>query len=140
VKNINKYHPKTDETPKGHMNQQRKNVGSTKKLFKECNVAAALRGKRVKNIYVCTYNTRETTFSDQTSQFPTKSKRGNKYIMVLIKNDSSAILIEPMKSHKDAKMIWAYDVLVQRLLAASIHPQKHFLNNEISDNMKLHIK
>ena len=54
MKNINKYYPKTDETPKGHMNQQRKNVHSTKKPFEECNAAAALHGKKVKDIYVST--------------------------------------------------------------------------------------
>ena len=41
-KNINKYYPETDETPKGHMNQQRKNVRSTKTPFEVCNAAAAL--------------------------------------------------------------------------------------------------
>ena len=129
-----------DETPKGHMNQQHKNVRSTKKPFEECNAAAALRGKKVKDIYVGMYDTRETTFSDQTGQFPTHSKRSNKYIMVLVEIDSNPILIEPMKSRKNAEMIRAYDVLVQRLLAANIHPQKHVLNNKILDNMKLPIK
>ena len=42
-KNINKYYPETDETPKGHMNQQQKNARSTKTPFKVCNAAAALR-------------------------------------------------------------------------------------------------
>ncbi len=45
-----------------------------------------------------------------------------------------------MKSRKDDKMIRAYDVLVQCLLAANIHPQKHVLDNKILDNIKLHIK
>ena len=85
VKNINKYYPKTDEMPKGHMNQQRKNVRSTKTPLEECNAAAALRGKKVKDIYVRTNDTGKMTFSDQTGQFPTRSKRGNKYIMVLVK-------------------------------------------------------
>ena len=138
VKNINKYYPETDETPKGHMNQQRKNVRSTKTPFEECNTAAALCREKVKDIYVHTYNMCKTTFSDQTGQIYMSSKRSNKY-MVLVKIDSNAILIEPMKSRKDAKMIRAYDVLVQRLLAANIQPQKHILNNKISDNMKLHI-
>ena len=65
VKNINKYYPEMDETPKGHMNQQRKNVRSTKTPSEECNAAAALRGKKVKDIYVCMYDTRETSSSDQ---------------------------------------------------------------------------
>ena len=69
-KNINKYYPETDETPKGHMNQQRKNVRSTKTPFETCNAAAALRGKKMKDIFVRTYDTRETSFSDQTVNSP----------------------------------------------------------------------
>ena len=60
--------------------------------------------------------------------------------MVLVEIDSNAILVEPMKSRKDAEMIRAYDVLVQRLQHANIHPQKHVLDNEISEHMKQHIK
>ena len=69
-KNINKYYPETDETHKGHMNQQRKNVRSTKNPFEVCHAAAALRGKKMKDIFVSTYDTRETSFSDQTGQYP----------------------------------------------------------------------
>ena len=140
AKNVSKYYPETDETPKGHMNQQRKNVRSTKQPFEECNAAAALRGKKVKDVFVKTYDTRETIFSDQTGQFPKQSKRGNKYLMVMVEIDSNAILVEPMKSRKDAEMIRAYDVLVQRLNRANIHPHKHILDNELSANMKQHIE
>jgi antitoxin (DNA-binding transcriptional repressor) of toxin-antitoxin stability system len=138
--NISKYYPETDETPKGHMNQQRKNVRSTKKPFEQCNVAAALRGKKVKDIFMKTYDFRETVFSDQTGQFPTRSQSGNKYIMVMVEIDSNAILVEPMKSRKEHEMMRAYDVLVKRLQNANIHPRKHVLDNEISANMKEHIK
>ena len=48
----------------------------------------------MKDIYVRTYDTRETSFSDQTGQFPKQSKRGHKYIMVLIEIDSNAIMVE----------------------------------------------
>jgi len=139
-KNFNKYYPKTDETPKGHMNQQRKNVRSTKTPFEVCHPAVALRGKKMKDIFVSTYNTRETSFSDQTSHFLKQSKRGHKYIMVLVKIDSNEILVEPMKSRKDAEMIQAYNVLVKQLQQVNIHPQKHVLDNKISENMKQHIK
>jgi hypothetical protein len=60
--------------------------------------------------------------------------------MILVKIDSNAIMVESMKSRKHAEMIRAYDVLVQRLQQASIHPRKHVLDNEISENMKQHIK
>ncbi|KAL7478588.1 hypothetical protein ACHAW6_004347 [Cyclotella cf. meneghiniana] len=66
-------------------------------------------------------------------------KQGNKYIMVLVEIDSNAILVEPMKSRHDTEMIRAYDVLVKCLKNANIHPQKHVLDNEISNNMKKHI-
>ena len=124
-----------DETPKGHMNQQQKNVRSTKTPLKVCYVVAVLQGKKVKDILVSTYDTRETSFSNQTGQSPKQSKRGHKYIMVLVKIDSNAILVEPMKSQKDAEMIWAYDVLVKQLQQLNIHPRKHVLDNKISENM-----
>ena len=86
-------------------------------------------------MFVSTYDTCETSFSNQTGQFPKQSKRGHKYIMVLVKIDSNAILVEPMKSQKDAEMIWAYDVLVKQLQQLNIHPRKHVLDNKISENM-----
>jgi len=76
------------------MNQQRKNVRFTKTPFEECHAVAALQRKKMKDIYVRTYDTRETSFSDQTGQFPKQSKRGHKYIMVLIEIDSNAIMVE----------------------------------------------
>ncbi len=64
-----------------------------------------MHGKKVRNVYVKVYNARETTFSDQTGQFPTRSKSGNKYIMVMVDIDSNAILVEPLKCRKDAELI-----------------------------------
>ena len=47
---------------------------------------------------------RITVFSDQTGQFPTRSKRGNKDIMMMVEIDSYAILVEPLKSRKDPEL------------------------------------
>ncbi len=74
-----------------------------------------MRGKKVHDIYISTYKVRKTTFSDQTGQFPTRSKRGNKYIMIMVKINSSANLVKPMKSQKDAEMIQAYNALLLHL-------------------------
>ena len=140
-RNVNKYYPETDETPKGHMNQTRKNVRSTKaKPLKEYEHKNQLEGKKVKDVYIKVYDTRETIFSDQTGQFPTRSRSGNKYIMVMVEIDSNAILVEPMKSRKDAEMIRAYNSLMLRLKRAGIVPKKHVLDNEVSENMKEHIR
>jgi hypothetical protein len=82
---------------------------------------------------------RETMFSDQTGQFPMRSQRGNKYIMVMVEINSNAILVEPMKSREDEEMICAYNALLPRLKQAGIVPKKHILDNEVSENMKNHI-
>ena len=56
--------------------------------------------------------------------------------MVMVEIDSNAILIERLKSRKDAESMQAYHVLVMRLNNAGIVPQKDVLNNEVSSAMK----
>jgi hypothetical protein len=82
---------------------------------------------------------RKTMFSNQTGQFPMRSQKGNKYIMVMVDIDSNAILVEPTKSCKDEEMICAYNALLLQLKRAGIVPKKHVLDNKVSDNMKNHI-
>jgi len=120
--NVSKYCPKTDEIIKGHMNQNQKNVQSTKVKQVPFEIAEypEMRGKKILDIYISTYKVRETMFSDQTGQFLTRSKRGNKYIMIMVEIDSSAILVKPMKSQKDSKMIRSYNALLLWLKHAGI--------------------
>jgi hypothetical protein len=113
VQNVKKYYPETTETPKGHMNQTRKNVRSTK-VFETSNTTP-LKGKKFRDIGKHVYNVRETIFSDQTGKFPKRSQKGYKYIMVMVEIDSNAILVEPMKIRKDEEMIQAYDALLAQL-------------------------
>jgi hypothetical protein len=169
-RNVNKYYPETTETPKGHLNQARKNVRSTKSKpqpleqpgdrskssdskrgtrgtrtiaarfpMAEPNISQ-LRGKKVRDVYTKVYDVRETVFSDQTGQFPTRSQRGNKYIMVMVEIDSNAILVEPLTSRKDVELTRAYRTLMLRLKRAGIVPKKHILDNEVSEAMKAVIK
>jgi hypothetical protein len=79
-----------------------------------------LHGKKVRDVYTETYMVRETMFSDQTGQFPTRSQRGSEYIMVMVEINSNTILVEPMKSRKDEEMIRAYNALLIRLKRAGI--------------------
>ncbi len=69
-----------------------------------------------------------------------RSQQSNKYIMVMVEIDSNTILVEPMKSHKDEEMIRTYNALLLRLKRAGIVPKKHDLDNEVSENMKNHIR
>ena len=54
----------------------------------------------------------------------------------MVEIDSNFILVEPMKSRKDAEMIRAYKLLVVWLKWAGIIPKKHVLDNEVSEAMK----
>jgi hypothetical protein len=107
---VKKYYPETTATAKGHMNQTRKNVRSTKPKPEpfETYDASPLKGRKQRDIFTKVYDVRDTIFSDQTGEFPTRSLSGNKYVMVMVEIDSSGILVEPMKSRKDAEMIRAY--------------------------------
>ncbi len=137
--NAQKYYPETTETAKGHINQTRKNMRSSKAKtapLETCNTSQ-LHGKKVRDIYTETYMVRKTIFSNQTGQFPTCSQRGNKYIIVMVETDSNTILVEPMKSCKDEEMIRTYNTLLLQLKQAGIVPKKHVLNNKVY--MKNHI-
>ncbi|KAL7535732.1 LOW QUALITY PROTEIN: hypothetical protein ACHAXR_006702 [Thalassiosira sp. AJA248-18] len=56
--------------------------------------------------------------------------------MVMVDIDSSGILVEPMKSCKDAEMIRSHQALMLCLKRANIVPKKHVLDNEVSKVMK----
>ncbi len=84
------------------MNQTCTNVRLTK-IFETSN-GTPLKGKKFRDIGIHVYNVRETIFSDQTGKFPKQSQKGYKYIMVMVKIDSNAILVESMKSRKDEEM------------------------------------
>lgn len=118
AKRVTKYFPEAPEIAKGHLNQTRRNVRSTKVAKRatapplETTDTSTLQDKQGKDVYVKLYDTRDTIFTDQTGAFPKRSLRGNKYIMVMVHIDSNAILVEAMKSRKDAEMQRAYNVLL----------------------------
>lgn len=81
ARNVKKYYPESTETDKGHLNQTRKNVRSTKsKPMKVYEHADKLRGKQKRDVYIKLYDVRNTIYSDQTGKFPKTSQSGNKYI------------------------------------------------------------
>ena len=145
IENVNKHYPETDATPMGHLNQQRQGVRSTKKkkqgvLPPQDEVeeidSSDLVGKKEKDIYVKTYELRGIIYSDQTGKFPYRSKRGYRYIMILIHIDSNHIYVEPLKSKSSAEMQRAYLSLIKRVKKSGMEIKKHVLDNEISDEMK----
>eukprot|EP00956_Cyclotella_meneghiniana_P020709 scaffold36896_cov36-Cyclotella_meneghiniana.AAC.1 len=67
VKNVTKYYPETTETPKGHLNQTRKNVRSTKpKPFKTVNTSQLV-GKKVQDIHTSVRSPRNSVYRSNRS-------------------------------------------------------------------------
>jgi len=88
------------------------------------------------DIYMKVEEPRETMYTDQTGAFPTRSRKGNRYIMILCEMDSNVILSEAMKNRTAGEMIRAYQILMAKLKAAGIKPKKHVLDNECSEEFK----
>eukprot|EP00804_Cyclotella_cryptica_P000999 CCRYP_012348-RA/>CCRYP_012348-RA protein AED:0.11 eAED:0.11 QI:0/0/0/1/1/1/3/0/1327 len=137
-RNIQKYFPESVETPKGHLNQSRKNVRSTKQkpIPLETFQSPQLVGRKLRDVYTHVYDTRDTIFSDQTGKFPYRSSSGNHYLMVMVDINSSAILVDPIKNRTDLELTRAYSTLITRLHRAGVVPRKHVLDNKISTAMK----
>ncbi len=71
-RNVQKYYPETIETAKGHLNQTRKNVWTTKvkaTLLETCNTSH-LHGKKVCDVYSQMYMVQETTFPTKQASSP----------------------------------------------------------------------
>ena len=117
------------------MNQSQKNVRSTKaKSLETAHNNKLLRGQKKRNVYTNVYDVRETIFSDQTGQFPTRSQSVKKYIMIMVDIYNSGILVDPISSRKDSEMIRAYKNLMQRLKQTNIQPHKHVLDKKSHPN------
>jgi hypothetical protein len=50
------------------------------------------------DIYITTYDTSNTLYTDQTGKFPISSSNGHKYIMVAVELDGNFIDAEPIQS------------------------------------------
>jgi hypothetical protein len=61
---------------------------------------------------------------------------GNNYLIVLVKIDSSTILVEPIKNRSNSELTRAYSMLMSSLHKAGVAPCRHALDNEISISMK----
>ena len=144
--NVKKYLPKSEATAMGHLDQQRKNTLSTKRVNNAASQSGTLRKQETDNSNDRTHNTfadimdiNEPTgqiYTDQTGRFPVQSSRGYKYIMILYDHDSNAILAEPMKSRSDHEMIRAYEKLHSYLTTRGLKPKLQRLDNEASTKLK----
>ena len=60
--------------------------------------------------------------------------------MVMVEIDSNVILVNPIKNRTDTELTRTYHAMMLRLKQAGIIPQKHILNNEVSNAIKTIIR
>ncbi len=149
---VNRHYPDSEETPKGHGWKAPSGLRSTKVTTPALDDSAEAFGvedstrptKKDKMVFHRILDMEDEAtpkiYTNQPGQFPKESSRRNQYIMVLAEVDSNAILVEPMKNRTAGKMVWAYQVLIDRLNSAGIFPKLHILDNKCSADMKETIK
>jgi hypothetical protein len=132
VENVRKYIPKSDATSKGHMNQIRQNIRSTRPaVVKPPPESDMVQEDKCNFIYAAVIDTNQI-YTYLTGRFPTTSLSGNKYIVILYDNDINSILSAPMKSRGDKDMVRAFDLLIQSPIIRGLKPSLHHLENEAS--------
>jgi hypothetical protein len=145
---VRKHLPKSEAATKGHLDQTRKNVRSTKIKMEP--------GTKVHNGESCEYEEdpiqephyKETHYlfatvessgkfyTYETGWFPTTSSQGNKYVLVLYEYNTNAILTEALKSRTATEMLHAHTKLCNYLKTRGFQPKIHWLDNEASAMLK----
>ena len=143
--NFNKLIQNTLPTARGHLDQERKNLQSTKPtrtptaqdiendFFPTDGV-----GKKTYEYvsWIENYIPKLTTYTDLTGRFPYKSTRGNEYMFVMYDFDSNAISARPLKNRQAKTILDAWEILHTELTKHG-HPTKNFvLDNECSIELK----
>ena len=140
---IKQYLPKSEATTLGHLDQQRKNIQSTKAQNDVQNTmhtpSPLDQGLRTHALYATTISYNQPMgklYTDLTGHFPVQSSRGHKYILVAYNFDSNSIHVRPLKSRHDNDTIKAYEDIYNMLTQRGQKPRLHWLDNKASKTLK----
>lgn len=151
---INKQLPDSEATAKGHLNQERKNLQSTKPTI-SINPIVKLEATTIEsendtfpssdspnlkshNCFTTLVSFEQTAkaYSDQTGKFPFTSSRGNKYLLIVYDYDSNAILQTTLKNRTAGELTNAWTTLHKKLSKGGSTPSIYILDNEFSNELK----
>ena len=79
-------------------------------------------------------------FTDQTGRFPTRSSRGNQYVMVAYDQDSNAIIGEPLKTRAAQELLRAMMSIHTYLKNRGLKPRMQILDNECPELIKQYFR
>jgi len=143
---LRRYPPVSPAMIKGHLDQQRQHLRSTRPLSAP-DLAAELPdavpdhdmfpsdpvpNDRTHHCFAAVVTPTGQTHMDLTGRFPVTSSQGNSYILVVYDYDSNGILVAPLKNRRAETILSAYQLLHARLCAAGLKPRLQRLDNEAS--------
>jgi hypothetical protein len=137
-----KYAPFSAATIKGHLDQTRKNIRSTKteqnksENDDELFPVQLTTNENANYCYTTIFEPTGKVYSDQTGNFQYVSSKGNNSLVIMYDYDSNAILAEPISNRKAATILAATKKMHNILRSKGRGPQLHILDNECSDIMK----
>ena len=139
---VKKHLPTSVYTTKGHINQERQGLQSTKEkhLLDDMHPQSDEPNVKTKDVIYALYQTTEKAFMDLTGRFPFTSSRGNEYILIGYHYDSNAILGRALKNRQAATITKAWKSIHEELTSAGVTPNTWILDNETSLHLQSAMK
>jgi hypothetical protein len=134
---INNHLKLTLATAMCHMNQRRQNIRSTSKAPIEKQPTPDIDlGTKTHLVYAVVVDQGQL-YTDLTGKFPTRSSKGNSYVMVCYVYDCNYVKVIPIKSWSASEWVKAYDTIHQELTVKGFKPKIQTLDNEASAALKI---
>ncbi len=148
---LRRHPPVSIAMTKGHMDQIRQNIRSTKRpgilslpptgvndstVFDDAFPASEPDANRSHHCFAGIIQPTGQTYSDQTGRFPALSSTGNNYLFVMYDYDSNCIFAEPIASRKASDILTAFKLVHATLCRAGLKPRLHRLDNECDVSLK----
>ena len=150
---VKKHLPKSEHTSKGHLDQERQHLQSTRppplskskhdakpesKSFNKVKVEPDIivsnpdPTERTNLFIHAIVPATDKIYTDLTGKFPVQSALGNKYILIVYHYDANAIIAEPLKDRTAGSIAKAHERVYDYLTARGLAPKVEILDNECS--------
>ena len=131
--NFKKLLQNPEATLLGHLDQERKNLQSTKEALIQNDIFPTKSDDKTNEFYYCIYKLGTgISYTDLTGRFPVQSSRGVNYIFVAYNYDHNAILFQPLKNREADSIVKAWDTNNNRVKIHGEKPKHYVLDNEAS--------
>ena len=141
---VSKHLTPTVQTAKGHLNQEKAGLRSTKPMKQSLTSIekadlyppSDTPNIRTNDVVYAMVSTSDKGFLDLPGRFPHCSSRGNQYIVIAYVYDANAILGVPIKNRQAGTITAAWQTIHHQLQAAGAAPNLWVLDNEASTELK----